>query len=221
MRVNAPKGEDLQGGGDSLRTPGSYHFLVTNVLAGLSSGGKPIDGFTAECKVIGGIADNKSDQVNKTLALAFFSPNLQKDTAEQALKTEKLNTAFFVATNCITPKQLGQDDLDIDENLANGAQFVAKMQHKQKKETDSSGKETWVDDLSVPCKIAFSDVFHVDDPAVAKIPKNNDAIAMIEPKDRHKPEWFDFKKPKHEQGKSSNGSASKSKDYEDVLDGVV
>ena len=217
MRVNAPKGEDLVGGGDGLRTPGTYHFLITNIRAGLSVNDKPIDGFTAECKVIGGLADDKSDQANKTIALVFFSPNLAKDTAEQAAKTDKLNTAFFLSTNCIQPKQLGQDDLDIDENLANGAQFVAKMQHKQKKEVDASGNEKWVDDLSVPVKIAFSDIFHVDDPAVAKIPKNKDAIAMIEPKDRHKAEWFDFKKPKHEQGKS----ASKSKDYEDVLDGVV
>lgn len=219
MKVNAPKGEDLQGGGDGLKTPGVFHFLVTNIRSGLSVNDKPIDGFTAECKVLAGLADDKSDQKNKTIALAFFSPNLAKDTAEQAAKTEKLNTAFFIATNCLKPEQLGQDDLEIDENLANGAQFVARMEHKRKKDgVDENGKDKWVDDLSVPVKIAFSDVFHVDDPAVAKIPKNKDAIAMIEPKDRHKAEWFDFKKPKHEQGKNASASAN---EYEDVLEGVV
>lgn len=215
MKVNAPKGEDLQGGGDSLRTPGTYHFLVTNVKSGLSSNDKPIDGFTAECKVLGGLADDKSAQINKTLALAFFAPGLQ-DKPEQIARTERLNTAFFVATNCLDPKDLGKEDLEVDENIANGAQFVAKVVHKQKKET-VDGKETWVDDLSVPVKIAYSDVFHVDDPAVAKIPLNKDAIGLIEPKHRHKPEWFDFKKPKHEQ----SNKASKSKDYDDVLEGVV
>jgi len=218
MKVNAPKGEDLQGGGDGLRTPGTFHFLITNIRSGLSVNDKPLDGFTSECKVLSGLADDKSDQKNKTIALAFFSPNLAKDTAEQAAKTEKLNTAFFIATNCLLPSQLGQDDLDIDENLANGAQFVAKMQHKRVKTgVDANGKDIWGDDLSAPVQIAFSDVFHVDDPAVAKIPKNADAIAMIEPKHRHKADWFDFKKPKHEQGKS----AKKAENYDDVLEGVV
>ena len=220
MKVNAPKGEDLQGGGDGLRTPGTYHFLITNIRSGLSVNDKPIDGFTAECKVLSGLADDKSDQKNKTIAIAFFSPNLAKDTAEQASKTEKLNTAFFIATNCLLPSQLGQDDLDIDENLANGAQFVAKMQHKQKKDgVDSNGKDIWVDDTSVPVKIAYSDVFHIDDPAVAKVPKDADAVAFIESKHRHTADWFDWKKPAHERGKS--GTAAKSKEYDDVLEGVV
>ena len=159
MKVNTPKGEDLQAGGDSLRTPGTYHFLVTNLLSGQSVNGKPIDGFTADCKVLGGIADDKSDQKNKSLALAFFAPNLSKDTAEQAAKTDRLNSAFFIATNCLKPSDLGKDDLEIDELVANGQQFVAKMAHKQKKEVDSSGIERWVDDNSVPVRIALQTCF--------------------------------------------------------------
>jgi hypothetical protein len=212
MKVNAPKGEDLIGGSGRLDAPGWFHFLVTVIHAGAGPKGTPIDGFTAEVKVLGGLADDKSEQKDKEIKFTFFAPDMSKDVKLQEMN-ERANTAFFVATNLIKPEQLGAE-LEVNEELATGSQFVAHCVRGRKK--DANGK--YQADPTASIEINFSDIFHVDDPAVAKIQKNADAIALIEPKDRHKPEWFDFKKPKNEQAKSK----AKSKDYDDdVLAGVV
>lgn len=211
MKVNAPKGDKLAGGGTYLKVPGVYHFLITNINAGVGPKGTAIEGFSFETKVLGGLANDKSDQKDKEQSFCLFAPDLTKSQDSQDM-THRTNTNFFLATNCMQPSDLGKEELEIDENLANGHQFIAKLVMGQKQ---VDGK--WVDSADAPLRLHYSDIWHVDDPAVAKIPKNADALALIEPKDRHKPEWFDFKKSKNEQAKSK-----KTSDYnDDVLADVV
>jgi hypothetical protein len=188
MKVNAPKAEDLTGGGLYLKAPGWYHMLITNLMAGLGPKGTAIDGFTAECKVMAGLSDDGSDNTGKEISLTLFAPKLTAKPAAQKNDERKL-TAFFVATNCILPEQLGQE-IEIDENLANGAQFVVKLATGQSK--NDAGE--YEDDPDAPIQIHYSDIFHVDDPAVAKIPKSAESVALIDPKDRHPAEWFAWKK---------------------------
>lgn len=190
MKVNAPKAEEMTGGGSYLKTPGTYHMLITNLMAGLGPKGTAIDGFTAECKVMAGLADDGSDQKDKEISLTFFAPNLNAKPESQKMN-ERQNTAFFIATNCLLPTDLGKDGLEVDENLANGAQFIVQMAKGQIK-NEATGE--YEDSDKAALRIHYSDIFHIDDPQVAKIPKSAEAIALIDPKDRHNADWFGWKK---------------------------
>lgn len=214
MKVSTPKGEQLSGESNYLKTPGTYHFLVTNVNVGVGPKGTAIDGSTFECKVLAGLPDkgHAGEFVGKDCSITLFAPNMTSSEKAQGM-THRQNTAFFLATNCLQPADLGKEDLEINEELANGAQFVCRMATGQKQ----NDKGEYVDSADAPLRVHFSDIWHVDDPAVAKIPKQADAIALIEGKDRHKPEWFDFKKGKGAAGRSNPPAT----DYDDPMAGIV
>ena len=95
-----------------------------------------------------------------------------------------------VAGNIIQPDQLGQE-VDIPFAQMVGQQMVVKLEHQMEK--DGNGEYT------VPTKyvqVSYSDLYHVDDPAVKAVPKNADALTLISKDKRHPESWFAWKAKK-------------------------
>lgn len=185
MEFDAP--EDVKGeGGNFLDAPGTYHIVITDVKPGESQKGKPIDGFTFHFDVLAGTVDGCS---GKSGSQSLFAPDLSKEQKSIDAAKRKL-AAFFIATGVMTPDQLGKP-VNIDESAANGKQLLVKFARKMEK--DGEGNYTVETKF---LEIHYSDIFHVDDPEVKDIPKNADALGMIETKDRHPDTWFAFKEKK-------------------------
>jgi len=176
--------DDLSGGGNYLNQPGTYHMVILNVLDGLSTKDKPIDGFTVCCDVLAGTTEKCH---GKKLDSTFFPPNPQTSDEAQAI-SRKRNTAFFVATDILDPNKMGQR-VSIDPADAIGRQFIVKLGWAQEKNTAGD----WVDSTKF-LQVDYANVWHVDDPDCKDVPKNAEALALIEKQFRHDAAWFAFKK---------------------------
>lgn len=176
------------GGGNTLLEPCTAHVTIIGVKVGVGPGGTPIDGFTAELDVLGGKPTNASvsasELVGKTLNLIFAPPDTTKSEKSQAM-TRRKNTNFCLATGLLTPQQLGQS-VDINPEDAVGRHMIVRLEKEQKQEGDK-----WVDGKWL--RVAYDDIYHVDDPEVASIPKNVAALKYIPTELRRKPEWFAYK----------------------------
>jgi hypothetical protein len=75
---------------------------------------------------------------------------------------------FFLAVGLLTEKQIrDKEQVSIDLQEANGRQFVAKLD-KEKEDAKF-------------LSLSFADIFHVDDPAVAAVPKHKGLLSLIAP----------------------------------------
>ena len=174
-------------GGDYLNEPGVYHLMVEEVREGVGQKGTAIDGFSVSCIVRAGTTQ---DCAGKSVDLGFFSPNYSKGDKSVA-STKRQNTAFALATNLIDPNAMGTK-ATIELKNAEGCQLVVKLNRKMDKDPVT---EEW----TVPSKflqISYSDIWHVDDPAAEKHPKDATAIAVIPKAFRRAAEWFAFKAKK-------------------------
>lgn len=176
--------ETTQGEGGGLRDAGTYHVVVNEVREGESQKGKPIDGLTVSFEVFDGTTKG---QAGKTHTESFFLPTKKDEEKTASMKLRKL-TAMAIAGNLMQPEQLGEE-LDIPFASMVGQQMVVKFDHQM--EMDGEGKYT------IPSKyiqVSYSDLFHVDDPAVKSVPKNADALSLIDKAHRHPEQWFAWKK---------------------------
>jgi len=156
--------EDIGGEGDGLKAPGVYHMTVTQIHEGTSNKGKVIDGFTADLSVIGG------EQADKTYHLALFNADMSKSEDSQAWSRRK-QAAFLIATNLMRPDQLGTP-VKIDLAKAEGHQLVIELA-----EEEYEGKTN--------LRLAYANIWHVDDPRAAKYAKDESALSIIPEEFRH------------------------------------
>jgi hypothetical protein len=168
--VKYKTGGDFDTGGGFLKAPGTFHFCITGVEENPTKKGKQNEGqlidnaaFRVDLEVLAGTADGC---VGKTCDIVFFHPK-PSDKNEGAFAKKKIDR-FLLAVNLVKEEDK-EKELDIDLNLATGSQLVAKM------ELNEDGKHVG---------LAFADIFHVDDPAVAQVPKDAEALQLIAPSKR-------------------------------------
>jgi hypothetical protein len=176
-------------GGATLTETGWYHVTIEQVKDGLGPNDKPINGFTTEVNILAGKPDNakveSSEFLNKKLNLTFWAPDMSKSEGAQTM-TRRINTAFLLAVDLMTPEQLGKP-LEVDPMAAVGRHFVVHLEKQQKQD----GNGNYVDGKYL--RIAYSDIFHIDDPQVSHVPKNVASLKYIKPEHRHKAEYFAYK----------------------------
>lgn len=196
MSFEAPA--TIEGGGGFLEEAGQYHVVINEVLEGQSSKGTPIDGITVTFEVLAGTVKG---QESKTRQESLFAPSLKDVEREQrdgspCMARKKLG-ALLIATNLMDPANLGKA-INFEPSEMVGRQIVIKFE--KQKEQDGEGKYT-VETKYL--QISYSDIFHVDDPAVAAVPKNADTLSLIPADHRHNEAWFAWKKRK------TNGTPTK------------
>lgn len=185
--------EDLGAPSDYMHEPGTFHFVVSDIREGKMANGEMLrnGGFSVE------LTARTGNEVDKKINLNFNNGDLtHKDKGEFARRKQ---ASFLVASNLITPDQLGKR-IDVELKNAIGHQVVAELELE---EPNDKGKQY--------LNLRFSNIFHVDDPRVS-VAKSEPDLKMIPEQFRRKPEFFDalLKKP------SSNGSKPKveDKDFE-------
>lgn len=176
-------------GGESnfLKEPGTYHCAVSQVLEGAGPKGGIIDGFTVGLDVLTGTV---AGQEGKVINMTLFNPRLDQTDKGKAMARQKQG-AFLIAANVVDPAQRGQR-VQVDLQKAVGQQIVCKF---AKDEREGGGDYL---------QLSYADIWHVDDPRCANVPKRADAIGMIPQHLRHDAAWFDQLRPKSASG--GNGS---------------
>lgn len=177
MKYRAPETIDT-GGGNWLDKPGTYHLIITAATESpLKKNGEMLDGFRITCQAIDGTVRDSAGftEKDKTVELMFWHPKLT-DKNEGMFSRQK-QAKLFIATGLLTEEQLGQEvDLDLEDVV--GKQIIATLEANE----GDTGR-TFLD-------LHFSDLWHVDDPAAAKCPKNQKAIELMPPSHRRKAESF-------------------------------
>ena len=159
-------GGDLSSGGKFLKEPGTYHLLVSSVdeppVLSKGNNPQPIDNvaFKVNLSVCDGTVEGQKD---KTTDILFFAPKLGgKD--DGAFARKKIDR-FLVATGMLTEEQvLSKAKVSLNLQDIEGRQLVAKFQMDR-------------DDKYL--ELAFSDLWHVDEPDVATVPKDKEALSLI------------------------------------------
>jgi hypothetical protein len=188
-KVATRTAESTGGATDRLSVPGWYHMSVVEADVN-DDKGLPIDGFRVEFAALDG------PNANKTFKMTFFNPSLKQKEEAQKWSSRK-QTAFLVATGLMTESQLASD-VEWDTEDVKGRQVVMHLQEDDREENKGKGY----------LQLAYSDIFHVDDPRVAekKVTLNAAAIKYLPPAQRRDPKSFDLEKLTGRKGGGSNGS---------------
>lgn len=160
---------DLNGESSAISKAGKYHVAVVRSADGSSTKGNTFGGVSAVLAVLEG------DQKEKEFHLHLFDPDMSKSESSQEWANKK-QTAYAIAIGQLDPSQLGEE-AEI-EFVCDGMQLVIDLEMSE----DEKGKPR--------LELSYANLYHVDDPRVAKVPKNADALKLIPAELRKKPEWF-------------------------------
>jgi hypothetical protein len=190
-----------------LRKPGTYHLKIEEVDENPQTvDKKPAGGFDVVFSALEGEGDDlhsdgKFTETSKTFNMRFQPPKLTHKDGGDFMRRRQ--TKFAVAAGVMpekTARQSGQK-VTVDLQQAVGRQVIAKVK---------AGKPN--DKGQVYLEIDSASIWHVDDPEVAAIPKNQTAINLLSPALRRKADSFDKpeKKPASQGGAQSNGNGGSS-----------
>lgn len=168
--------DDFDGQSNFLAEPGTYHVVVTAVdESPTAKNGTLIDGFRVEFAVLDGTVAGQKD---KQFDLLFFKPKLtDKNNGEFAKRKQ---ARFAIATGILPKAEPGQR-VTVDLEQAMGRQLVVELEHQKDQTTGQPTKFL---------QLAWANIYHVDDPAVAKVPKDAVAIGLLPAELRKNPEEF-------------------------------
>lgn len=168
--------DDFEGGGNFLQEAGTYHLLVLRVdEAPTSKKGDLLDGFRVDCAVLDGTTPGQKD---RQVELMFFRPKLSDKNGGEFAKRKQAR--FAIATGILGQATPGQR-VTVDLQQAAGMQFVAEVEHQTDQQTGQPTKFL---------QLAWANIWHVDDPAVAQVPKDAAALELLPVQMRRSAESF-------------------------------
>jgi hypothetical protein len=203
MKYKAPETLDT-GGGNWLRSPGTYHLVITAAEENPETKAHKIrDGFAATCQTLEGTVRDDNDvftERDKTVTIFFRNPQLTDKN--EGLFARQKQGKFFVATGLMTEDQVGQSlDIDLDDCI--GRQVIATLEA----EAGDNGM--------IFLDLHFSDIWHIDDPAAAKYPKCQKSIGLVPKAHRRDPNSFEKAEAKAK-GKTKPKAKPESVDLDDL-----
>lgn len=147
-----------------LTEPGTYHLAVLAVdERPASKDGRPLDGFKVHVCVLDGTT---AGQQKKEMELMFFAPKMSDKNGGDFAKRKM---ARFAAACGILPVAAPGQRVTVDLQQAAGRQLVAEVE----RQTDTAGNATKF------LQLAWANIWHVDDPAVAQVPKDAAALGLL------------------------------------------
>ena len=148
-----------------LRNPGTYHFVVMDQdPQPASNDGTPLNGLKLTLGVFGG---TDPSQINKTWDVILFRGSDGDTENQRKTNNSRLNRFFLAVGLKKHDLKPGEKVVIQDTSLAVQRQFIAEVTQW----TDRSGKAR--------LSFSYDRIYHVDDPAVAGVPKNAEALQMI------------------------------------------
>lgn len=183
--------EEMASSGGYLEVEGTFHVLITEVKVGQGPKGNAMAGNTFGVHILAGNVEGQSGKMSNLL---IREPKLT--AVDGGAFGRRIVAAFLIASDLASPAQLGKT-IEFEVENAKDRQLVVKFKFQ-----DRDGKKQ--------LDIAGDHIFHVDDPRVAKIPKDAEALAMLDAKFRHKEDWFaPLLKKKEPAGAGAGGGAAK------------
>lgn len=175
LDMSLPTAEDAATtGGTFLELPGKYHFVVIHAEANPMRGEKMVKGGFLLEAAVHATEKGKESELEKTIKLYFYAGDpTHKDGGKFA---QAKQVAALIATNVIKPEQLGQQ-VSIDVESAKNHQFVAQLELGK---PNHDGKQ-FLD-------IAFTNIYHLDDPRGKSYPRNAEIVEFV--KDFRRDEAF-------------------------------
>jgi hypothetical protein len=201
--------ESLPAGGNWIDKPGTYHLVVTAVdEEPISRSKELIAGFKIDFQSLEGTVrdtEGRFTEADKTIDMVFFHPKLTDKN--EGLFARQKQAAFFIAAGLMTEDQLGKKGVKIDLQAARGRHVIATLEES----TSDQGKKF--------IRLAYADIFHIDDPRAASFPKNGKALKLIPAAHRRDPKSFKLSVSEDQAQKKdtqSQSSASKENDLDDL-----
>ncbi len=168
--------EDIDGQSNFLSEPGTYHAVVIAVdEAPTSKAGVLLEGFRVDFAVLDGTVAGQKD---KQFDIMFFKPKLTDKNGGEFAKRKQAR--FAIATGILPRAEPGKR-VTVDLQQANGRQLVVELEHQKDQQTGQPTKFL---------QLAWANIYHVDDPAVAKVPKDTTALSLLPAELRKKPADF-------------------------------
>ena len=153
-----------------LEHPGTYHLGVITVDVSPVKNGKMFNGWVITAGVLDGTArqNDKCIERNKTIEIRMNDPKPNHNDGGEFC--QKIQDRFLLAVGLINESDAGEErEIDLDEAV--GRQFIAKFKAGTFTSRDGSERET--------IELDGAYMYHVDDSAVAAIPKDEQMLANI------------------------------------------
>lgn len=158
-----------------LEKAGTYHLFVSDIQADETfkkRDKKIIQGLSVRMKVLHGPESGK-----ETTQDILDGTDSHKDGGEFCNARQN---AFLLAVNCLVPSQLTGQAVSYDEQFARNMQLIATFENSK----DKDGNKTEYLDFK------RFEIYHVDDPRVADVPKCKESLGVIPKEYRHDAAFF-------------------------------
>lgn len=155
-----------------IEHPGKYHFHVSSVESrATDKDGKLIDAWVITANVLQGTArDPNGNCLEREKEIGIRLRNASSADSDGGKMAKSIQSQFLLAV-----KLLNQDDtgkrMSINLDDAVGRQFIAEF--VERKWTDRKGDEQIGFDLK------GANIWHIDDPAVQSVPKDEQALKLL------------------------------------------
>lgn len=200
IQVDMPE-EIKEGGGNFLRAPGRYHFAVIETDESPMTHQKPpqpFDGFRIEAAVLCGPEKGKQHEFDFRTPMPTWS--------EKGIEMgRKKIAACMVATGFAGPENMGKG-MTVELKQCVGRQFFAEVDF----EKDEDGNDKVSENGKKFLQLAWSNIYHVDDPMAKDFSLDDKALALLPKAHRiTDASFFDRIRGKGKSASGSNGSAAK------------
>ncbi len=189
MKTKMPT--EFQKGAAWLSTPGTYHFSIVHVDdPALDKNDAALDGVRIQLSVL-----NEGDEQGKMFDEILWTP---AETDDENSWAQRKQGAFLVAAGLVNENQAGQE-IEIDATNAINRQVIVTVAKDTREGRDGR------------LQMSYANIFHIDDPRVAKTPKSAAAIKLIPADQRRKPESFDLERltgKKQAKAPAANGNGN-------------
>lgn len=174
----APQAEDMQGGQNYLQVEGQYFFCVEAIHDGTLADGKTQiknGGLGIKLEVAQG------PHKGEIVTVSLNDPNGTHKDGGKAAAAKQM--AFLIACNVLTPAQANGETVSYDEQDARGQYLIAEVRFGDKKNPEDPNEKQYL-------QFHYSNIYHIDDPRVAKFEKDATILQFISATNRHPAEWF-------------------------------
>ena len=161
------------GGGNYCKEAGWYHATLATFSPGRSKKGEPIKGIFLEFEISAGTVQG---QENKIIGFTLWDPKIGASDAGKLWAGRK-RTNLFLAIDAMKPAEIGQRVKLENFSQYNGRQVVLQV------DINDSGY----------AELAYADIYHVDDPSAADVPKSAPDLSVIPEELRHEESYFAFR----------------------------
>lgn len=180
MGYSYKKPDNFDRGNAFIEKKGTYHFVIDRVEQNPVLKGKSeiMAGFVIHVTAVAGTDET---QLKRIAALKFYDPNLShKDGGEFAGRKIGI---FFDATGLVDRHT---DSADLDLAKLQGRQFIGILENK--KDENTKAETRFVD-------LRKCETYHVDDPAMASIPKSAEHLKLLPASMRRQAAYFKTEDP--------------------------